>query len=343
MLDWEFRDPWFLLAILLAPLVYRLWARPRAVVEYSAVEVMHRAPKSWRAQLAFLTPACLAAGMALLAVALARPQTPDEQTKISREGIAMMLVVDRSGSMNARDLVKDDRSVDRLSVVKDVMERFVLGSDATVGRGRADDTIGLVTFAGFADSLCPLTLDHPNLINIVRQVEIADTQSEDGTALGDGLALAVERIRQSSAESKVIILLSDGVQNAGVISPQQAAQLAEEYGVRVYCIGAGTNGLAPFPMQNPFTGRPDWQPMRVEIDEESMKEIATTTGGQYFRATDQQALAEIYGRIDELERTEISEIRYLNYREHFGHFVLAGLSMTGLGLVFAQTIFRRQP
>ena len=343
MLDWEFRDPWLLLAALLVPVVYRVWSRPRAVVEFPSVELISRAPKSLRVQLAVVAPASLAFGLLMCVVALARPQTPDAQTRVSREGIAMLMVIDRSGSMNARDLVKDDRSVDRLSVVKQVLESFVLGSDQTAGRGRPDDMIGLVTFAGYADSVCPLTLDHPNLVNMVRELEIAASQAEDGTALGDGLALAVERLRQSPAESKVIILLTDGVQNAGVITPEQATKLAKEYGVRVYCVGAGTNGLAPFPVHNPFTGRPEWRPVRVEIDEDTMKNIAEETGGQYFRATDQQAMEQIYGQIDALERTEVTEIRYLNYTEHYGFFVLAGLTMTGVSLVLTQTLFKRQP
>lgn len=341
MNGWEFRDPLFLLVALAAPFV--LWAASRSTsaVRYSSLSLTDRAPRSWRVRLSKLPAVLMAVAVVSLAVALAGPRTPDAETKVSREGIAIMMVVDRSGSMQARDLVKDDLSVDRLAVVKDVFQEFVLGGDA--GRGRPDDAIGLVTFAGYADSLCPLTLDHGNLVTMVADLEIVKRRDEDGTALGDGLALAIERLRRSKAKSKVAILLTDGVNNTGSIAPDQAAELAVTQGIKVYCIGAGTEGLAPFPAIEPFTGRQVLRRTYVEIDEETLKEIANETGGRYFRATDRDGLAEIYAEIDRLERTKVTEIQYLQYTEHYVVFVVSALTLMALAAFTSATVFRSLP
>ncbi len=352
-MTWEFRDPLFLIVALLAPLVFRLASRSASAVRYSSLGVPDRAPRSWRLRLAKLPSVLMALAVASLAVALAGPRSPDAETKVSREGIAIMMVVDRSGSMNARDLVRDDLSLDRLAVVKDVLRQFVLGSRAGIpagrmGRGsksggRPDDAIGLIAFAGYADSLCPLTLDHGSLVSLVEDLEIVRTRDEDGTALGDGLALAVERIRQGKAKSKVVILLTDGVNNTGFIDPRQAAELAASQEIKVYCIGAGTDGLAPFPAVDPFTGREVLEPTYVEIDEETLKAIADKTRGRYFRATDRDGLSEIYAEIDRLERTEITEVRYLRYTEHYASWVVAGLGLLAVAAVANGSVFRKLP
>jgi Ca-activated chloride channel homolog len=341
MNGWEFRDPMFLLVALAAPFVFWAASRSTSAVRYSSLSLADRAPRSWRARLSKLPAALMAIAVASLAVALAGPRTPDAETKVSREGIAIMMVVDCSGSMQARDLVKDDLSVDRLAVVKDVFQEFVLGGDA--GRGRPDDAIGLVTFAGYADSLCPLTLDHGNLVTMVADLEIVKRRDEDGTALGDGLALAIERLRRSEAKSKIAILLTDGVNNTGSIAPDQAAELAVTQGIKVYCIGAGTEGLAPFPAIDPFSGRQVLRRTYVEIDEETLKEIANETGGRYFRATDRDGLAEIYAEIDRLERTTVTEIQYLQYTEHYAMFVVAALTLMALATLTGATLFRSLP
>lgn len=341
MVNWEFRDPLFLLFAFLAPLVYLLASRSGSVVRYSSLAITDQAPRSVRLRLAKLPAFLLAIAVGILAVALAGPRTPDAETRVSREGIAMMMVVDRSSSMDARDMVKEDYSVDRLTTVKDVFQQFVLGGEETAGR--PDDIIGLVAFAGFADSLCPLTLDHGNLAAILSDVRIVERQDEDGTALGDGLALAVERLRRSKARSKVAILLTDGVSNAGAIDPKRAAQLAIEHNIKVYCIGAGTNGRAPYPVRDPLSGRTVLQSMSVEIDEDTLKEIAETTNGQYFRATDKDSLAQIYTEIDRLERTEITETRYLQYTEHYVTLVIAGLSLLAVSAVTNDSVFRTLP
>ncbi len=340
MSDWEFRDPWFLTLLLLVPLVVWLASRSRSLLSYSNVSLLSRAPKSLRARLANLPALLLAIATAVLVVSLARPRTPQQETKVSREGVAIMMVIDVSSSMDARDLVETDRRVNRLNVVKDVFLSFVQGDGSMAGR--PDDLIGLVTFARYADSLCPLTLDHGNLATIVKDLEIVVQRGEDGTAVGDGLGLAVERLRRSKAKSRIAILLTDGVTNAGVIEPAKAADLAASSDIKVYCIGAGTNGMAPVPGRDLF-GRLTLVPRLVEIDEETLKQVADKTGGRYFRAVDKQALAEIYVAIDEMERVKVSEVRYLQYTEHFGYFIVSGMGLIALSVLLSATVFRKLP
>ena len=339
----EFRDPAFLLVGLLIPVVYWLASRVPSVMHYSSLSLADHGPRSLRARLSKLPAILMTAAFASLVIALAGPRTPDAETKVSREGIAIMMVVDHSSSMQARDLVQGDYSVDRLTVVKEVFRDFVLGEDDTAGSGRPDDTVGLIAFAGYADSLCPLTMDHGNLTTISEDLKIVNQRSEDGTAIGDGLALAVERLRRSKSKSKVAILLTDGVNNLGAVEPKQAAEVAAATGVKVYCIGAGTQGQAPYPTVNPFTGRQELQMMDVELDEETLQMIANETGGKYFRATDRDALASVYAEIDELERTKVTEFRYLQYHEHFFPFALAGLLLIGCAATTRATVLRSLP
>jgi Ca-activated chloride channel family protein len=340
--DWEFRDPWFFLLLPLAVFAYWLAGRKNSALVYSSIDILSATPKSLRLRLLRLPPLLLALAVSIVIVALARPRTPQRESRVAREGMAIMMVVDLSSSMNARDLVADDRSINRLDVVKEVFVDFVLGSARAGTRGRPDDLIGLVTFAGFADSICPLTLDHGNLASIVSDLSIVVEQAEDGTAVGDGLGLAVERLRRSTAKSKVAILLTDGVNNAGVIQPNQAAELAAEFNIKVYCIGAGTNGLAPMPTTDLF-GRPTLIAQPVEIDEESLKTIANKTGGQYFRAENREVLASVYREIDQLEKTAISEVRYLQYEEHFPWLVLVAGALVVIASALNGSIFRKLP
>lgn len=342
MPEWEFGNPWFLWLLPLAPLAYWLARRPVSLLRYSSLTLVSDARPSWRQRLARAPAVLLALAIATLVVSLARPRTPQRETRMTREGIAIMMVVDLSSSMDARDLVEEDRSLNRLDVVKSVFVDFVLGTDRTAGRGRPDDLIGLVTFARYADSLCPLTLDHGNLVNMVRDLTIVTEQQEDGTAIGDGLGLAVERLRRSKARSRVAILLTDGVNNTGAIEPLKAAELAREQDIKVYCIGAGTRGIAPMPAVD-FFGRRTLVARPVEIDEEVLQQIAEKTAGKYFRAVDQQTLAAIYREIDALERTEVTEVRYLQYREHFPYFVGSGLGLLACAALLGGSVFRRLP
>lgn len=339
MSEFEFRDPLFLVIAALAPLVYLLSARMTSVVTFSSLSLFAGAPQSLRARLLVLPPILLALATLALAIALAGPRTGDHTTTVRREGIALVLVVDRSGSMHARDFVRGDASVDRLQALKGVLQRF-LGTDGE-SAGRPDDLIGVVAFAGYADSVCPLTLDHRNLAAILDDLEIVTQRDEDGTAIGDGLALAVERLREHPAKSKVVILLSDGVSNSGDISPVQAAELAAAHDIKVYAVGAGRTGYAAYPVTR--RGRTVLQQVYVELDERTLQRIAQRTGGRYFHAEDVDSLEEVYDEIDRLERSEISEFRYLQYREHYASFVWGALLLILAAALGGQTFLRRLP
>lgn len=342
MFEWGFGHRWFLLLLVIVPFVYWLTRRATSRLTYSSLTLLDQTPRSWRQRLAWLPAGMLALAVASLIVALARPQTPQGEQRIRAEGIAIMMVVDLSSSMDARDMDETNRGINRLDAVKSVFREFVTGTDRTAGQGRPDDQIGIVTFARYADSLCPLTLDHGNLLNILKDLSIVSEEDEDGTAVGDGLGMAVERLRQSKAKSRVAILLTDGVNNVGVIDPLKAADLARQQDIKVYCIGAGTRGVAPVPVVD-FFGRATFVARPVQIDEDSLRKIAETTGGKYFRAVDQEALAEIYQEIDRLERTEIAEERLEQYDEHFAPFVGIGLSLLGSAFLLSGSLFRRLP
>ena len=240
------------------------------------------------------------AGITLLIIVLARPQTTDKFQDVSTEGIDIVLTLDISGSMLARDFRPD-----RLEASKNVATEFI--------SGRPYDRIGLVVFSGESFTQCPLTTDHAVLINLLR--EIQSGMIEDGTAIGMGLATAVNRIKDSEAKSKVIILLTDGVNNRGEIAPATAAGIAKTFGIRVYTIGVGTQGMAPYPVQTPFGIQ--YQDMPVEIDEAILKEIAETTGGRYFRATDNDKLVQVYNEIDKLEKSKIDVRQFSRKEEKF--------------------------
>ena len=340
MADFELRDPLFLVAALLAPVVYLLASRLPASVTYSSLELV-RGARSLRARMAWLPAALLAAATVLLAAALAGPRTGNAVTQVKREGIAIAMVVDRSSSMEARDFVRGDTSTSRLDVVKTIFRGFVNGG-GDFGGGRPDDVIGLVAFARYADGLCPLTLDHGNLLAMLEDIAIPTEQGEDGTAVGEGLALAVERLRRHETASKVAILLTDGVSNAGDIDPLQAADLAAQHGIKVYAIGAGRTGRAPFPVRM-RDGRVQLRPVMVEIDEATLGEIARRTGGRYFHATNAEGLREVVAEIGRLERSEVSEIRYLEYEHHFAPFVASAFGLTALATLLSATWLRRLP
>jgi Ca-activated chloride channel family protein len=344
--DWEFRDPLFLVVGLTVPLVYGLAARLPSVLTYSNLGLVDAAPRSQRARLAKLPAVLLAVAALALTVALAGPRTGNATSRVHREGIAIVMAVDRSGSMQARDFVRGDTSVSRLDVVKDVFRLFVSGEGKGIakggGEGRPDDLVGLVVFARYADGVCPLTLDHGNLLSILADVEIPTERGEDGTAVGEGLALAVERLRGLEVSSKVIVLLTDGVSNAGDIDPLQAADLAAQHGIKVYTIGAGSSGYAPVPVQAPG-GRIVLQQAYVEIDENTLREIAKRTGGRYFHATDAKGLGEVIQAIDRLERSEVTEIRYLTYEYHHAQWVGIALLLMLAAATLSGTWLRRLP
>ena len=332
----EFRDPLFLLVGLLAIPVIWLASRLPAAVTYSSLVLVDAAPPSLRSRLARLPAGLLGLAVLCLATALAGPRTGEATTQVHREGIAIAMVVDRSGSMQARDFVQSDSSINRLDVVKQVFRDFVEKPS------RVDDLIGLVTFARYADGACPLTGDHGNLLEILEQQEIVTEREEDGTAVGEGLALAVERLRHQEVRSKIVILLTDGVSNAGTITPLQAAELAVRHGIKVYTIGAGHTGWAPVPVRLPGGGIALRRAF-VEMDEETLREIAERTQARYFRAGDADALGEVIEEIDRLERSEITEVRYLEYEPHYAAFVIGAIVFLALSSFLSGTWLRRLP
>ncbi len=337
----EFSDPLFLLAGLLAPFVFVQVNRRSASVVFSSLTLVSGGRRSLRERLVWLPAALLALATVALAVALAGPRTGNAVSRVEREGIAITVVVDRSGSMEARDFVRGDTSTSRLDVVKRIFTDFVQGG-GNFGAGRPDDLIGIVAFARYADGLCPLTLDHGSVLAILDDIKTPDEQTEDGTAVGDGLALAVERLRRQETASKVVILLTDGVSNAGDIEPREAAELAARFGIRVYTIGAGYNGFAPFPVRR-ADGRISLQRVPVEIDEATLRQIAEKSGGRYFHATDESGLREVVEEIGQLERSKVAELRYLEYEYHYRPFVAAALVATVTCWLLASTWLRRLP
>jgi Ca-activated chloride channel family protein len=337
----EFREPWFLLLGALALPVFLLARRSPGRVVFSSLGLLPARASSWRTRLAWLPDAGLALAVLGMSVALAGPRAARGESHIRREGIAIMMAMDVSGSMRALDLSDGDEEKTRLDAVKEVFQSFVAGDGELLGR--PDDAIGLVGFAGFADTRCPLTLNHASLLEIAAQMEIVTDRSEDGTAIGDGLGLAVERLRESRARSRVVILLTDGVNNAGVESPLQAAELAKSLGIKVYTIGAGTDGIAPVRVRDPLSGEMVLRPMPVEIDEETLRTIAERTGGRYFRAQDADGLREVYQQIDRLERTQISERRLREYDEYYRHVLAVALLAAVAAWLARATLFRRLP
>ncbi|MCG8418415.1 MAG: VWA domain-containing protein [Proteobacteria bacterium] len=336
----EFQQPWFLLFILLAVPVFWLVGRAGGRVVFSSFRLLPARAASWRARLAWLPSAALALAVAGMAIALAGPRVQEGESQIRREGISIMMVVDTSPSMLALDLSEGDRERTRLEAVKEVFIQFVNGdSDLS---GRRDDSIGIVSFAAYADTRCPLTLNHGSLTQIAADLEIVSDPTENRTALGDGLALALERLREAKTESRVAILLTDGVNNAGEVSPLSAADLAKTLGIKVYTIGAGTNGIA-YARINDDLGRSFLEPMRVQIDEETLKAIAERTDGQYFRATDAEGLRAVYREIDRLERSEISEQKLAEYNEYYAHVLAIALILACVGWLLGATLFRRLP
>ena len=333
-----FHNPWYLLLLVLVPLLWWRWNRHqfKTGISYSTAIELDLLPQSLRGKTAWLPALLRTLAIILLIVCIARPQKRFEKIQQAADGVAIELVIDRSSSMNAHDFTIDGRAVDRLTAVRRVAGDFIGGMGSL--HGRSGDLIGLVTFAGFADSNCPMTFDHEFLVtDVLNSVEIVDDRSEDGTAIGDALALAVERLSSldervksesgSNIQSKVIILLTDGENNRGDISPLTAADMAAAMNITVYTIGAGTDGWAPYPVTDIF-GRTTMRNQRVEIDEETLQEIASTAGGKYFRATDTASLEQIYAAIDEMERTEITQRTYVNHVD----MAVQGVNIAGFGL-----------
>ena len=298
-----------------------------AAIRISTIEGVRRAPRTLRYWLRHAPFVLRCAAYALLVVALARPQDVDEQRRSSAEGIDIMLSIDVSGSMLARDFKPD-----RITAAKEVAGKFIAD--------RYGDRLGLVVFAGEAFTQSPLTTDQSTLQTMLSRIRSGII--EDGTAIGNGLATAINRLRESDAKSKVIILLTDGVNNRGEIAPLMAADIAADMGIKVYTIGVGTRGKAPYPVVDMF-GNMSFQPMDVEIDENTLEGIAERTGGRYFRATDNDKLQSIYDEINQLEQSKVEGTDYTVYHERFLALLLAALGVLLLEFLFTNIILKRIP
>jgi Ca-activated chloride channel family protein len=351
----RFQDPLWLAALL--PALLLVWwsvrRRRRTTVTFSSVAALRELPVSTAQRLRRLLPVLRFLGLGCLILALARPQRGREEYRVRTEGISIMMCLDRSGSMEAMDFEEGGQRVRRLDVVKRVFRDFVSGAGDL--EGRPDDFVGLVAFGGFAESLCPLTLDHGALLEILDTVEIpvpirdrtgkvvdAEFHNEElSTAIGDALARGVDRLAESPTKSKVLILLSDGSNNAGVVDPRAAAEAAKELGIKVYTIGVGSTGMAPFPEmrggQVYLVSRP------VEMDEELLREIAETTGGRAFNVRDTDALEDVYAVIDELEKTRSESLLYTEYRELYAWWLIPGAALLVLRLLLGATRFSSLP
>lgn len=299
-----------------------------ATIKYSDIKIVKRASRTHRQQFRFIVTALRILALILFIVAFARPRSGTEYQEVTSEGIDIMMCLDVSSSMQAEDFKPNNR----LYVCKEEMKKFI--------SRRVNDRIGLVVFARYSYTQCPVTTDYGVLLNFIDQVDFGVV--EDGTAIGMAIANSVNRLRESPAKSKVIVLLTDGDNNAGEIDPITAANLAAAFDIKVYTIGAGKPGNAMFPYQDPIFGkRYVYQP--TKIDEETLKKIAEKTGGKFYRARSGKELEEIYGVIDQLEKTEIEVASHIQYKELFYYFAYAGLALLVLEVVLANSYFRKLP
>ena len=327
----EFAQPYWLYLLAFVPLLAALewWIgrRRRGGLRYSSIRAAEAAPKSLWIRIRAVPTVLRYAAIVLAVLALARPQERDVVEERFAEGVDIMLVLDTSTSMRAQDFTPN-----RFEAARDVAADFI--------RARTSDRVGLVVFAAKAYTQAPLTLDYDFLLRMLEEVEVGVI--EDGTAIGTAIAMAVNRLRESTAKSKVLILLTDGQNNRGEIDPVTAAEVAETMDVRVYSIGVGAHGEAPFLFDDPFGGQRR-RMVPVEIDEDMLRQVAATTGGQYFRATNKQALREIYDEIGELEKTKIEERVYTDYHERYAAFLLPAFGLLLLELLLSNTRLRRLP
>lgn len=299
----------------------------RASIQISSIRPFINAPRTAKYYLRHLPFVLRVLGFAFFVLAMAKPQLATSEDTVSTEGVDIVIALDISGSMLARDFTPD-----RISAAKDVATKFIID--------RRTDRLGLVVFAGESFTQSPLTTDHATLINLLNQVD--NNAIEDGTAIGNGLATAVARLKESSSKSKVVILLTDGVNNAGQIAPITAAEIAETYGIKVYTIGVGTTGTAPYPAMDPW-GNITFAQAKVEIDEVILKQIAEKTGGQYFRATSNDKLQAIYDQINALEKTKIEVQNFVSYRELFPLFLMIGILFILIEIIIKYLYLRQIP
>ena len=351
----HFESPWAFSLLLLIPVF--LWLRRvmagRGALRFSTVKNAVKAGKSIRQSLVPLTTVLQVAAIVCLIVALARPQTGREKVRDVSKGVAIEMVVDRSGSMGA-EMEYKGRKMNRLEVVKKVFENFALGDGEDLA-GRPNDLIGTIAFARYADTICPLTLAHGALPQFLRSIKLVQSRNEDGTNIGDALALAAARLetadetlaRQNPGikksyeiKSKVIVLLSDGENNCGKRDPVEAAELAKKWGIKVYTVAIG-GGDAVQSIRTPFGVYK--LPMEQHVDTTALEQIAKITGGFFRKADDAESLREIYEDIDKMEKSEVESVRFVDYRESFVPFALAAVLLATCAIVLNNTVFRKVP
>lgn len=329
MITWA-NPEWFwaflIIPVLIGIYFYRWFTKKNPFVSYSDSSGFTDLPFTWKSFAIYAVPILQFVALSLLILALARPQLQNTVVEKNAEGIDIMMVLDLSTSMKAEDLKPN-----RFDAAKRVAVQFV--------DKRTSDRIGLVAFAAQSFTVCPPSLDYELLKKLLFDVKMGVV--EDGTAIGMGLATAVNRLKDSRAVSRVIILLTDGQNNAGEIDPVTAADLAKSYGIRVYTIGAGTRGTAPYPLDDPIFGR-RYQNVRVDIDEEMLTKIAELTGGKYYRAVNTESLAKVYDEIDRLEKTTVDEIIYTDYEDLYDRYLLGAIIIWVMGFILSKTILRTE-
>lgn len=329
-----FADPLYLWLLLLLPLVSFLCGKfgGMPAVIFSATSFLEKIGRRRRSRAGAVLLVMTYLALIALILGLARPQLGRTITKTAASGVDIMLVIDVSKSMLAEDFTIGAQRANRLEAVRMVTERFI--------NARASDRLGIIAFAGRPYLVSPLTLDHAWLTRNLDRIRIGLV--EDGTAIGSAIASAANRLKDKPADSKIIVLLTDGDNNAGRVMPLTAAEAAKALGIRIYAVGAGTRGLAPFPFTDSF-GRTLYRNVDMGFDETTLQQIASITGGRYFRATDTQSLNQIFDDIDKLEKTDIEMEQFVQYRDLFPWFIGAALGLVLLEILLSQTLWRRLP
>jgi Ca-activated chloride channel family protein len=333
-MSFTFAHPWFLLLLAGLPLI--AWIRRRitrqAAFLYSSVQLVKPVTSITRSHATRLLAALRWAALVGFILGLARPQQVQTETSVKASGIDIAVAIDLSGSMESEDFRYRGEQVNRLFMAKEVLKTFV--------EKRPGDRIGLIAFAGRAYVASPLTLDHAFLVENIERLQLH--MIEDGTAIGSGLTTAINRLKDLQSKSKIIILMTDGQNNAGKVQPLTAAEAARTLGVKVYTIGVGIHGTAPMPYYDVF-GNKRFRPMAVDIDEETLRKIADMTGGKYYRADSSETLARIYAEIDALEKTDVEVKKYVQVDERFAWVVIPALGLLLLEIALANTVWRRLP
>jgi len=347
------KDYEFLFLLLLLPLIaywsFKKISRP--TWKFSSIQVIKGAPKSLRLRLVSLPLVFQLVCLVLLIFVMARPQSGDERSEIIRQGIAIMMVLDRSSSMKQKDFIVDNTAQSRFSSAKEAFKKFVVG-DEGVG-GRDNDMVGMLSFARWADTHSPLTLDHQMIVDLLEDVDMAQNQQEDGTAIGEAIAAACEKLKRTEKfphppRSKIMVLITDGKESVSnrdksAIKPKDATELAQSLGIKIYTIGVAPQAGEPVVTTNPFTGQEILRRRQVEVDEKLLSDISKLTGGQYFRASDNERLKEVMENIDILEKSNIEDTRYTRYSEKYLPILLVMIGIWVCSTLLSETYLKRGP